>query len=317
MNYGQILGRALTISWRHKYLWLLAILAGEGAAGSVGSSGSGTSQRRPLNSAGVQTDWNSFVSWIGAHATLLWTVGLTIFAIAIVLFVISAIANGALVRGAAEHDAERPFGLGQAWSTGLHTFWPVFELKLFALVIGLGAAVILGGLAVLTFVSAFSGAAAAAIIFGVLTAVAVVLAVPTLIVFEVAIRLGIRAIVLEGKGMGDGFRSALHLLMRRKGRVALMWLLIWVISAVGAFAVGVVVVLVALPLVAVGVASYFAGGWVAATISGIVLGTIWLAVVLTVSGALSAYVSTAWTLAYRRFDLEAQPAMKAQPLPAS
>ena len=38
MQYGEIVTRALAIAWRHKYLWLLALFAGEGAAGVSFSS---------------------------------------------------------------------------------------------------------------------------------------------------------------------------------------------------------------------------------------------------------------------------------------
>ena len=37
MDYGEILRRALAISWRHKYMWLLALFAGEGAGLSLPS----------------------------------------------------------------------------------------------------------------------------------------------------------------------------------------------------------------------------------------------------------------------------------------
>jgi len=39
IHYGDILTRSFRISWRHRYLWFLAVLAGEGGGGGSGGSG--------------------------------------------------------------------------------------------------------------------------------------------------------------------------------------------------------------------------------------------------------------------------------------
>ena len=315
MDYVQILTRALAISWRHKYLWLLAVFAGE--ATTIGASfGSGSNRRGSYDKVSGQAVWNQVTDWVSTHGTLLWTVGITLALLGIALFLISAVANGALVKAGAEHDAEQPFGLRQAWSAGVQSFWPVLRLKLFGLIVALSLAIVIGGLVLMTVVFALSGVVAAAVATGLLAGVLILAAIPFFIVFGVAIVLGVRVVVLEGKGASDGLRTALSLIWRRRGRVALFWILVCIAGIVASTVVGLALVVAALPIVALAVAAYFAGGLLLALATGLGLGAAWLIVVITFAGGVNAFTSTCWTVAYRRFDLEPQPAINPQPQPA-
>ena len=315
MDYVQILTRALAISWRHKYLWLLALFAGEATTISASFQG-GSSGRNSYSNVSGQAVWSQLTSWVSAHAALLWTIGITLALVLVALFLLSAVANGALVKGGAEHDAERPFGLRQAWSAGVHSFWPVLRLKVFGFIVSASLAIVIGGLVLMTIVFGISGAIAAAVATGLLAGVLLLAAIPFFIVFGVAVVLGVRAIVLEGKGASDGFRTALNLIWRRRGRVALFWLLVCIAGMVASTVVGLALVVAAFPLVALTVAAYFAGGWLLAVATGLGLGAAWLIVVVTFAGGVNAFTSTCWTVAYTRFDLQAQPAVSTQPQPA-
>jgi hypothetical protein len=315
VDYLQILTRALAISWRHKYLWLLALFAGE--ATTIGTSfQTGSSSRNSYNSGSVQAFWSQLPHWISAHAALLWTIGITVALLCIALFLLSAVANGALVKGAAEHDAERPFGLRQAWNAGIHSFWPVLGLKFFAFIVFASLAIVIGGLGLMTIVFGVGGAVAAAVATGLLAATLLLAAIPFFLVFMVAVVLGVRAVVLDGKGASDGLRTALSLIWRRRGRVALFWLLVNVAGIVASAVVGLALVVAAFPMLALTVAAYFAGGWLIAVATGLGLGVAWLIVVVTFVGGVRAFTSTCWTVAYTRFDFQAQPAVGTQPQPA-
>jgi len=315
MDYPQILTRALAISWRHKYLWLLALFAGEATTLSMSFQGGSNSRNSYSNESG-QVAWNQFSSWVSAHSAELWTIGITIALLSIALFLLSAVANGALVKGSAEHDAERPFGLREAWNAGVGSFWPVLRLKFFALVVFASLAIIIGGLGLITAVLGLTGAVAGAIATGLLAAALLLAALPFCLIFGVAILLGVRVVVLEGKGASEGFRTALRLIWRRRGRVALFWLLVGIAGVVASTVVGLALVVAALPIVALTVAAFFAGGWLFAIVTGLGLGAAWLVVVVTFAGGVNAFTSTCWTVAYTRFDLQAQPAVSTQPQPA-
>jgi hypothetical protein len=316
VDYVQILTRALAISWRHKYLWLLALFAGEVTTISASFQGGSSGRNSAYSNVSGQAVWSQLTSWVSAHAALLWTIGITMALLWVALFLLSAVANGALVKGGAEHDAERPFTLRQAWTAGVNSFWPVLRLKFFGLIVSASVVIVIGGLVLMTVVFAGSGVIAAAVATGLLAGVLLLAAIPLFIVFGVAIVLGVRAIVLEGNGASEGFRTALNLIWRRRGRVALFWLLVCIAGVVASTVVGLALVVAAFPLVALTIAAYFAGGWLLAVATGLGLGAAWLIVVVTFAGGVNAFTSTCWTVAYTRFDLQAQPAVSTQPQPA-
>ncbi len=315
MNYIQIVTRALAITWRHKYLWLLALFAGE--ATTIGLSfQTGSGGRSSRGDVSTHAVWSQVTTWVSTHGALLWTVGITVALLLVVLFLLSAVANGALVKGGAEHDAERPFGLRQAWSAGLHSFWPVLGLKFFALVVGASIAIVIGGLGLMTVVFGTTGTVVAAVATGLLAGFLLLAAIPFFVIFGVAIVLAVRAIVLDGKGASEGLRTAVDLIWRRRGRVALFWLLVCIAGMVASAVVGLAMVVAAAPIVVLTLAAYFAGCWLAAAAVGVGLGAAWLIVVITFVGGVKAFTSTCWTVAYTRFDLQPQPAVSAQPQPA-
>jgi hypothetical protein len=254
---------------------------------------------------------------MSANAGLLWTIGIVLVALFAVLFLVSAVANGALVKGAAEHDAERPFSLGEAWKAGLANFWPVLRLKLFALLVGVTSLIVILGLVAIAFVSGASGATALSVGVAVLAALLLVAAIPFWVAFGVALLFAVRAVVLDGLGASAALAVGFRLIRRRLGRVALLWLLILAAGIVAGIAVGVGIALVTVLAAGLIVGSAFAGGFVGAVIVGVPAAVAWLAVVITVGGAVSAFNSTYWTVAYRRLDVEPEPAGWSQVAPPS
>ncbi len=319
MNYERILSRALRISWRHKYLWLLALLAGEGTAfgwsmsGPSGFNGNNQAHHHYGPAAPTSTQVGT---WITAHAGLLWAAGITVVLVAVALVLISAIANGAVIKGAAEHDLERPFGLGAAWRSGVTTFWPVLGVKLLSGLIGLVTVAVIGSFVLVAVGSAYAHMVGLAVPAGIVAGLLALVAIPFWVVFAVAVLLAQRAIVLDGQRPVAALGTGFALIRRRFGRVALLWLVVGVIGILLSLAVRIVVVIVALPLIGIVAAAYFTGGLPVAIGFGSVLGVVWLALVLALVAAVDAYTSTAWTLAYRRFDEESLPTAAAGPMPA-
>src|SRR5262252_9607583 len=106
MRYGEIISKALAITWRHKYLWLLALFAGEGAAG-VSFSSSYTPRSTSGSSAVTPTPaqvWSAVTTWAAAHVLLLVVCATAILALWLAFLLLSAVADGALVRASSEHD---------------------------------------------------------------------------------------------------------------------------------------------------------------------------------------------------------------------
>jgi hypothetical protein len=316
MNYAETLTRALAITWRHRYLWLLALFAGEGGIygltnlpGSSGRQGSGAGPTPAVNPGQV-------TAWIGAHAAPLAGAAVALALLLFGVLVVSAVAGGALIRASAEHDLERPCGLGTAWRAGVRTLWPVLRMKLLAAGVTVALFGAVGSLAVGAFAGALSGHLALALGAGAAAAMLAVLAIPFWTVFMVAVLLGMRAIVLDGMRPTAALAAGFGLVGRRLGRVAVVWLLVAAAGAAGGAGIGAAVVVLGLPLGGVIAAGYAAGAASAALAAGIVGGLNLLIAVLALSAGMNAFISTFWTLAYVRLDRETQPIGAGAPLPA-
>jgi hypothetical protein len=311
MQYGELITRAFSIVWRHKYLWLLAILGGADVGtggfggsfsnpGSVRGGGAGATQPRATGEVARQV-----AQFLADYGWVLVLAGAIVLLLALAWFVLSCVTTGALVRASAEHDAERPFGLGLAWRAGLGTFWSILGLRLLGLLWGLVVVAVIGLfvlLGVLSYAGGQRAALAAVIAVGVLAGIALVV---VSIAVGLALILATRAIVLEQRGAVAALGRGLGLLRGRLGRVLLVWL-IQLALGLGA-AVAVIVVLIPVFLLAAGlvVAAAVTGGAGAAVGVAIPLGVLAVAVLVVASGLAGGYLSTYWTLAFRRLELEA------------
>jgi len=136
MQYWDIVVRSFRIPWRHKYLWLLAFFSGEGGAGFSFNYSQPAPRGRNGNPdfAAVQ---QQAMDWVNNNIGLIVTLTTLAILLVIALFVLAAVCEGAVVRGSAEHDAERPFGLGLAWRTGRTTMGTIIRFRLLILALAL------------------------------------------------------------------------------------------------------------------------------------------------------------------------------------
>lgn len=304
MPYWENVTRSFVIIWRHKYLWLLALFAGEGGGGSSVSYNQGT--RSTYSTTTPTAAIQQATSWLGQHLGLIIVIALAWLVVLIALFILAAICEGALIRGAAEHDAERPFDLGRAWSTGVHTMWLIVRFRLLLVALGLPAVLIVGGVIVGGVIAAFShnvGAAVALIFLGVVLALALFV---YFIYLSFLDRFGARTAILHQQGAVASLRGAHRLLFRRPGRSMLVWLLSIGVSIAVGIAALVVYLIAAVPLV-IGLAA--GAGFGSPAWPLIIFGVIVLLVVaLPLTALTSAQSSTYWTLSFRRMDIDYPPA---------
>jgi hypothetical protein len=305
MPYWQNVTRSFRIAWDHKYLWLLALFSGEGGgAGFNYSQRTAGSTNQPPDVAAIQ---EQVTTWISNHLGLLIVLAVVWLILIIAFFILAAVCEGATIRASAEHDAERPFGLGLAWRTGVHTMWAMVRFRLLLLALNVPLFLLLAAWLVALVVAIANhnvGAVVPLVLTGLLL-LAVWFVYGTYLFF--LDRLGTRAIVLEELVAIPAIARANHLVFKRPGRTLLVWLL----------SIGVALV-IALVLVCVGglVVAPFAGlaalagsgGSGAAVIVAVVLAIIFLPIALLVAGFLAAQGSTYWTLAFRRLDIDYSPA---------
>ena len=297
MPYWDNVVRSFEISWRHRYLWLLALFAGEsgGASFSYSQGVRGGTGSPSQNAQQVAT-------WINQHAGLLIGISLVWVIGVILLFVLAAVCEGGLIRGAAEHDAARPFRLGAAWRSGVGTMWLMVRVRLLLIALALPAAVVL-----LIFVGAFVAAIAlnsvVAILVGLVGLLAVLAAILYFIYLSLLDRLGSRTAILEHQPAVASLVRAHRLVRERFGRVILVWLVSVAVGIVVGLASTFVLGVIALPAI-ISILVLVAGGpswlWFVFALGVLIV----LVVGIPLNAFLAAQASTYWTLSFRRLELE-------------
>lgn len=310
MQYGDLISRSLQIFWRHKYLWLLGALGGSEAAGGgfgpLGNAGSGAG-----NGTGQTGPPSELSQWFVDALPLLIVLGVLLVLFLIGYFLISCVTTGALVRGAAEHDAERPFALSAAWQAGVRTFWPILGLRVLVFLLALVAVGVLAGVFVVGIVSAVNDQIAGAVVAFVLGATALLVFIVLAIAASIVLTLTIRSIVLEQRSVFAALGRGLRLLSERLGRTLLVWLLSIVLGIVVGLIGALALLVLALPFAAVALAVYAAAGLAGMLTAAAVLIFLFILISILVGGAIGSYISIYWTLAFRRLELDAAPARAA------
>lgn len=313
MPYWENVTRSFRIAWDHKYLWLVALFSGEGGGGGSYSYNSAQRTTPTPGEAPPMPDFSSLLqqaqSWVNAHVGLLIGVGVAWLILAIAFFILAAVCEGATVRGSAEHDAGRPFGLRLAWRMGVHRMWAMVRFKLLILLLNLPILALSVGFAVVVVAAILnhSQSAAAPLVLG-----GAVLSI-VWIVYSVYVafldRFGTRALVLEELKARSALIRGHRLLFKRLGRSLLVMLLAIVVAFVVSLVLGCVLLVVVAPFLAIGAAIAGAAGSSGPPVALIVLAVvILLPLSLLIGGFWAAQGSIYWTLAFRRLDIDYAPA---------
>jgi hypothetical protein len=307
MPYWQVVTGSFAIAWRHKYLWLLAIFAGEGGESGFNYSGPPPGTSSEQTAPNFNAIPQQVQSWLGQHLGLVVAVIVISLLLAVALFVLSAVCEGALVRASAEHDADRPFGLGQAWRSGVATMWTIVRFRLLLIALGLPALVIVVALIAGFVAAVVDRSVGLAVAIGLIGFLVLLAAIVYGIYLSFLDRLGTRAVVLEQRKAAASLARGHRLLVKRLGRVLLVWLLSIAVGVVVGICAGIVLGVLSLPAIGAGIATFSGGSrafWLVIAVSVPIL----LAAGLVVGGFVGAQSSTYWTLAFRRLELDQPPA---------
>jgi len=298
MAYDRLLKRALDILVEHKFLLVLGILAALGGGSSTtswtssgsGGGGSGGAEAPSLDPESFPPtmpfgqDWLTQFPDLDALPFFLMTLigGLICFLliIAIIVWVISTIASGSLIAGVDAVEDQQPTGFSLSWSEGWQRVWRLVGINLIPTI-----PILIMLLAGLFYFGAFIGLA----LFdsqGIMAAIGAS-AIWTVFCFAciglpitmamVALRtFAYRACMLEDLGIVDSYRRGWAVLRANLGAAFALFLL----------QIGLNIVL-AIVLI---IPSIF-----------IVLCCILWPLFLVISGTITAYFSTVWTLAWREW----------------
>jgi hypothetical protein len=317
MDYGRVLKRAWEITWRWKILWILGFLAALGSGGGGGSSSGSSSY------SGSSDEWGR---WFGHTYTgpdftagiIALVVGLGCLAliIGIAIWVVSVISRGGLIAGVQQVEEEGQTSFGQAWRAGARRFWSLFGIS-FLTAIPIIILVVAGIVALILWivpVASTTDPSDAAVAMGILAPIlcggifCCGLVIVSVILQQIRLYAE-RAAVLEELGWIEAFVRGWNVLKANLGATIVFWVIFFVIGIVLFIAVGIVLVGVAVPFVAIG-ANIDPGPWLLVPICG--GGLIAIIVGSLISAIVTTFTSATWTLAYREM-VGMAPAPTAEP----
>jgi hypothetical protein len=296
MNYGDLLSEAFRLTWRNRFLWFFGFFVG-GASFNVPSNFGGQ-QGAPFEAAPGP------VRWISENLALFLTLVIAlVVVIALVFIVLAMLSHGALAESvAALHRGEsRRFGL--AWRAGTANFWRVLWLKglIFLMALGLALLILLPvGLGVVAVLAATDSTGVRVLFIVLLVLVGFLALIFVFLPYAIINQFALRELVVGRRRVLESIGSGFGLFRRNIGRSLLVWLLqLGVMLGLGIATLVVVVILGAI-LLGPAIALFAAEQTTAAVVVGIVGGLLFLVPLFVISGALSAFNHTYWTLAYLR-----------------
>jgi hypothetical protein len=278
MDYGQLLSRTWDIVWKYKFLIILGVLVALSSGLGTGTS-SGTNFRfeaDPQDLGFGPPPSDAFAEpalplWLGI---LLVLVALTV---AVGLWIISTLARGGLIAGAAAADEGQPTSFSQAWRAGWQRGWTLLGIGLVPAIPGL-LLLLAAGIGFLLYMTSAATSLGVSARGGVALIVAAVacIALPLALVLELLRALANRACMLENLGVIDSYRRGFEVLGGNFGPALVLFLIQ-------------VAVLILMFIVLI--------------VPGAILALCCLfwPILALFQGAVTAYFSTMWTLAWRRW----------------
>lgn len=302
-DFGEVLTRAWQITWKYKILWVFGILASctrGGGNGGGGNSGGGGSSGGPGN--GSDFDPNNLFPrdmlreagrWLNDNWWIIALIVLAVIVLILLSYYLGTIGRIALIKGTfkAEQGVES-MSFGELWSESQPYFWRVFGLSF---LIGLAFLVILLPIVAIGILSAGIG-------FVCLLPLICIL-VPIAWVINVVLEQANAAIVLEDKSMSAGFKRGWEISKNNIGPMFVMALILMIGGAIIGIIIALPIIIMVVP-VALGAATIGASGDTTSLSVPMIIGlaccVLYFPVLLTINGALTTYIQTAWTLTFMR-----------------
>ncbi len=283
MDYGQLMKRAWNLIWEHKFLILLGVLVALGSGG--GNAGNAASSFGDGN-AGVQLPSDFEFSFRGimesisipryAAISIVIIAGVLLI-VGLAVWVLSLVSRGGLIAGVNELDAGQPSSFSDAFRAGWKKVWTLLGIGLIPAIPALLLAV-LGAVAAAIYVGNMRVDVVASpnVVITILAASVSFLLVAITVVLSLLQGLANRACMLEDERVFAAYKRGFSVLMGNVGSALVLFLIQLAVS----IGIGIVMIL-----------------------PGIVMALcclLWPLLIL-IQGAISAYFSTLWTLAWRQW----------------
>ena len=292
MDISAIFKRAWEITWKHKGLWLLGILANCSSGSSQTSSNAGSVPQYNIGGG----EFPQIDHWLQSVPEGTWiAIGIAVIGglvlLALIFWALAAIGNGGLIAGFHMAETGETVTLASAFQQGFSFFWKLLAIQL---ILGLASMVV-----ILPVV--FGGALLSILTLGIgliCFLPLICLLIPLGIALSIYTLLTQIALIVEELDIVAAFQRAWDVFRSNLGEVILMGLIL----GVGGFVVGLILaipfILMVLPfitgLIVDTEASTIAG--LSMTLVGILF---YMPVLLLASGIMRTFITGSWTLTYR------------------
>lgn len=304
MDYERMLRRAWDIVWNNKFLILLGILVvlGSGGGGGSGSGGGGGGGGAPgagrlpegeyVGPASLEEGLEDvrevveeFAGLIGLGVALICALIIVFFIIGLALWVVATISRGGLIAGVDQIETVGASSLGQAWSASWQRGWRMIGIALIPAIPNLVMLIVFLGLLGAFFASMGGFSAEPEVLFrGLLANAGLMIALVAVVCVGGIINLALgilkpfanRACILEDTRVFESYSRGWQILRDNLGFAVLLFLLQAAIHIV-------LFIILIIPSILMALCCLF---W---------------PVLLAISGTITAYFSTLWTLAWRHW----------------
>jgi hypothetical protein len=284
MDYGQLMKRAWNLVWEHKFLILLGVLValGSGGGGNAGNAASSFGE----GGAGVQLprDFEFSLRGIMESISIPRYAAISVVIIAGVLlivglavWVLSLVSRGGLIAGVNELDAGQPSNFSEAFRAGWQKVWTLLGIGLIPAIPALLLAV-LGAIAAAFYVGNMRVDVVSSPNVGmtILTVSVTFVLIAITVVLSLLQAFANRACMLEDERVFAAYKRGFSVLMSNVGSALVLFLIQIAVSV----AIGLIMIL---PSIVMALCCL-----------------LWPLLIL-IQGAISAYFSTLWTLAWRQW----------------
>lgn len=294
LDFGNILTRAWNIAWRNRVLWLFGVLAGCGRGGGGGFDRSSlpiTPEGQFVLPPELERTFDNIDPTVFIVAAL--CLGLLIFVIVVVA---QTLGIGGLIGGIDRADAAGSVSFGEAWSIATAKFLPLLGLTLIIAVITIIAVLIVIVPGVILSVATFG---LGLLCFLPLICIFVIIAM----LFGLVVQFAQIGVVVDNLPVFDSLRRGWEVFRANLANTIILAIIVGVIGIVVSLVLALPLLLVVLPAIA-GIAG-FATENQALGMGGLIFALVcfclYLPVLVVLSGILQAWMTSAFTLAYKTF----------------
>jgi hypothetical protein len=310
MDYGEVLSKAWKVIWKHKVLWIFGILAsfGQGSGGG-GGNGGGSGWRSSGNGtnpfSNLPPEWTRSFENLGHFVENIQWWGWVLFGLAILLLIVffaalATIGKSGLILGtrqADQNDEKIPFG--KLLHDSFHYFWRVFWFNFLA---GLAIFIIIIAITVPFVLLGFLTLGMALLCFIPL----ICLLVPVSWLISILLEQSIIAIVVEDIGMIEGLQRGWRVCKQNPWQLILMGIILAIGGGIIGFILSIPAILALLPLIIPFISGSMKSLTTVATIS-LLCCCLYLPFLYLLSGILTAYIQSSWTLTFLRLSGKTSP----------